>query len=90
MKAGARDDQPLCQVNHETVDGPGHFFLLPSSPGLHCFDTVEKHLIEMDVSLADISSLPLSVGSAGDMHRCERQDSEADMEIATSEAGQST
>ena len=44
---------------------------------------------EMDVSLADISSLPSSVGSAEDMHRCERQDSEADMEIATSETRQS-
>ena len=42
------------------------------------------------MSLADISSLPLSVGSAGDMHRRERQDSEVDMEIATSEVGQST
>ena len=46
--------------------------------------------LEMDVSLADISSLPSSVGSTGDMHRCEKQDSEVDMEIATSEAGQST
>ena len=44
--------------------------------------------LEMDVSLADISSLPLSVGSTGDMHRREIQDSEADMEIATSEAGE--
>ena len=44
--------------------------------------------LEMDVSLADISSLPSSVGSAGDMHRHERQDSEADMEIATPEAGE--
>ena len=46
--------------------------------------------LEMDVSLADIFSLPLNVGSTGDMHRHERQDSEADMEIATSEAGEST
>ena len=43
--------------------------------------------LEMDVSLADISSLPSIVGSAGDMHQHERQDSEADMEIATSKAG---
>ena len=42
---------------------------------------------KMDVSLADISSLPSSVGSAVDMHQYERQDSEEDMEIATSEAG---
>ena len=41
-------------------------------------------LLEMDVSLADIYSLPSSVGSTGDMHQRERQDSEADMEIATS------
>ena len=45
--------------------------------------------LEMDVSLADISSLLLSVGSAGDVHQRERQDSETDMEIATSEVGQS-
>ena len=41
--------------------------------------------LETDVSLADISSLPSSVGSTRDMHQHERQDSEADMEIATSE-----
>ena len=32
-------------VNYETVDGAGHFFLIPSSPGLCCFDTVKKHLV---------------------------------------------
>ena len=47
-------------------------------------------LLEMDVSLADISSLPLSVGSAGDMHQCGIQDLEVEMEIATSEAGELT
>ena len=47
-------------------------------------------LLETDVSLADISSLPLSVGFARDMHQCERQDSEVDMKIAISEAGQLT
>ena len=41
------------------------------------------------MSLADISSLPSSVGSAGDMLQHERQDLEADMEIATPEAGES-
>ena len=47
-------------------------------------------LLEMDVSLADISSLPLSIGSTEDMHRHERQNSEVAMEIATSEVGQLT
>ena len=27
------------------VDGVGHYFLIPSSPGLCCFDMVKKHII---------------------------------------------
>ena len=37
--------------------------------------------LEMDVCLADLSSLPSSVGSAGDLAR--KADQEADMEVST-------
>ena len=39
--------------------------------------------LETDVSLADISSLPSSVGSTGDMLQCE-----VDMETTTPDAGE--